>query len=89
MASMSRERMVGFKVNEEEWNALERAAQKDRRNVSNFIRDALMLDLMLDFDHTFMTEVRRQVRERIEQRTFQRELPLKVESAPMKRKKSA
>lgn len=81
--------MVAFKVNEDEWVSLERAAMKDRRTVSSFIRDALLLDLMLDFDHVFMTEVRRQVRERIEQRTFQRELPLKVEAAPVRRKKSA
>ena len=85
-----RERNVGFLVNAEEWAALERAAKKDRRTVSSFIRDALLLDLMLDFDHTFMTEVRHQIRQRIEERTFQRELPLpKVEAAPMKRKKSA
>lgn len=87
MASMSRERNVAFKVNDEEWNVLERAAMKDRRTVSSFIRDALLLDLMLDFDHTFMNEVRRQIRERIENREFQRELPLPVAQA--KRKKSA
>jgi hypothetical protein len=84
---MSRERNVAFKVNDEEWNVLERAAIKDRRTVSSFIRDALLLDLMLDFDHTFMTEVRRQIRERIENREFQRELPLPV--AQVKRKKNA
>jgi len=90
MAGMARERQIGVRVNEEEWVALERAARKDRRPVSDFIREAMMLDLMLVFDHTFMTEVRRQLRERIEHREFQRELPLpKVEEAPMKRKKSA
>lgn len=89
MAGMLRERQIGFRVSEEEWGALERAARKDRRIVSDFIRDALLLDLMLDFDHTFMTEVRRQIRQRIEEKTFQRELPLVAEAAPMKRKKSA
>jgi len=85
-----RERNVAFRVSEDEWVALERAARKDRRTVSDFIREGLLLDLMLVFDHTFMTEVRRQIRERIEHREFQRELPLpKVEVAPMKRKKSA
>jgi len=82
-----RERNVGFLVNAEEWAALERAAKKDRRTVSSFIRDALLLDLMLDYDHAFMTEVRRQIRQRIEEREFQRELPLPVAQA--KRKKSA
>jgi hypothetical protein len=89
MAGMSRERNVAFKVSDEEWVALERAARKDRRTVSSFIRDALLIDLMLVFDHTFMTEVRRQIRERIEHREFQRELPLVVDAAPVKRKKSA
>jgi hypothetical protein len=86
----ARYRNVAFRVSEEEWTALERAARKDRRTVSDFIREVLMVDLMLVFDHTFMSEVRRQVRQRIENREFQRELPLlKVEAAPMKRKKSA
>lgn len=76
MASMTRDRMVNFKVNDDEWVVLERAATKDRRSVSNYIRDALLLDLMVDFDHTFMTEVRRQIRERIEEKSFQRELPV-------------
>jgi uncharacterized protein (DUF1778 family) len=90
MARMARDRQIGVRVNDEEMVALERASRKDRRTVSDFIRDAMMLDLMLVFDHTFMTEVRRQIRERIEHREFQRELPLpKVEAAPMKRKKSA
>jgi len=90
MARMARDRQIGVRVNDEEMVALERASRKDRRTVSDFIRDAMMLDLMLVFDHTFMTEVRRQIRERIENREFQRELPLpKVEAAPMKRKKSA
>ena len=87
---MTRDRQVFFRINEDEYVALERAARKDRRTVSDFIRDVLMLDLMLVFDHTFMTEVRRQVRERIEKREFQRELPLPmVEEVKVKRKKSA
>jgi len=90
MARMARDRQIGVRVNDEEMVALERASRKDRRTVSDFIRDAMMLDLMLVFDHTFMTEVRRQIRERIENREFQRELPLpKIQAAPMKRKKSA
>lgn len=76
MAGMTRVRQVFFRVNEEEYAALERAARKDRRTVSDFVRNVLMLDLMLDFDHTFMTEVRNQVRRRIEEGTFQRELPV-------------
>lgn len=89
MARMTRDRQLGVRLNDEEWVAVERAARKDRRAMSDFIRDAMMLDLMLVFDHTFMTEVRRQIRQRIEERTFQRELPLEVEAAPVKRKKSA
>lgn len=76
MAGMTRVRQVFFRVNEEEYAALERAARKDRRTVSDFVRNVLMLDLMLDFDHTFMTDVRNQVRRRIEEGTFQRELPV-------------
>lgn len=89
MAGMTRDRQIGVRLNDEEWVAVERAARKDRRAMSDFIRDAMMLDLMLVFDHTFMTEVRRQIRQRIEEKTFQRELPLKVDAAPVKRKKSA
>lgn len=86
----ARYRNVAFRVSEEEWVALERAARKDRRTVSDFIREVLMVDLMLHYDHSYMSEVRRQVRQRIEEKTFQCELPLvKVEAAPMKRKKSA
>lgn len=71
-----RERQVAFRTTEEEYVALERAARKDRRSVGDFIRQALMLDLMLDFDHTFMSEVRRQIRQAIEDRSFQGELPI-------------
>ena len=76
MANMTKDRMVAFRVTDEEYNALERAAGKERRSVGNFVREGLMLDLMLDFDHTFMSEVRRQIRQRIEEKTFQRELPI-------------
>jgi hypothetical protein len=76
MMGMSRERNVAFKVNEDEWVVLERAAHKDRRTISSFIRDALLLDLMVDFDHTFMTEVRRQIRQRVAEHEFQKEEPI-------------
>lgn len=76
MVGMSRERSVAFKVNENEWSVLERAAHNDRRTMSSFIRDALLLDLMVGFDHTFMTEVRRQIRQRVVEHEFKKELPI-------------
>jgi hypothetical protein len=76
MKFMTKDRHVAFRITEEEYVALERAAHKDRRSMGDFVRQALMLDLMLEYDHTFMTEVRRQIRQAIEDRTFQGELPI-------------
>lgn len=76
MVRMARERQIALRMTEEEYIALERAARKDRRTVSDFIREAIMLDLMLVFDHTFMSEVRRQLRQAIEDRSFQGDLPI-------------
>lgn len=78
MGRMAREITIGFRVNEEEAAAIERAARKDRRNVSDFVRDAIMLDLMMEFDHTFMAEVRRRLRQAVEERVFQGDLPVET-----------
>lgn len=79
MRGMGRERQVQFRMSEDEYVALERAARKERRTVSDFVREAIMIDLMMEFDHTFMSEVRRQMRQAIEDRTFQAELPVKMD----------
>lgn len=76
MERMTRDKQVAVRFTDEEYIALERAARKDRRTVSDFIREGVMIDLMLVYDHTFMREVRRQLRQSIENRTFQGDLPI-------------
>lgn len=62
MAGM-KEAIIYFRVTEEEKVALERAARKEGRTVSNFVRRHLLLDLMMAWDHTAMTEIRREIEE--------------------------
>jgi uncharacterized protein (DUF1778 family) len=78
MANMMklRDERITFRVTSEELVAIERAARKDRRPVGDFVREAMMVDLMLVYDHTFMSEVRRQLRQSIEDKTFQGDLPI-------------
>jgi hypothetical protein len=60
---MTRDDRVYVRVSDEEFVAIERAARKEGRSVSNWIRRHLLLDLMMLWDHTAMTEIRRRIEE--------------------------
>lgn len=63
MSRMVKEKILAFRVSDEELVAIERAARKEGRTISNFVRRHLLLDLMMVWDHTAMTEIRRRIEE--------------------------
>jgi hypothetical protein len=61
MGAMTRERMVNFRVTEEEFVALERAARKEKMTMSEWLRKVIMVEHMMEWDHTAMRVVRQKI----------------------------
>jgi uncharacterized protein (DUF1778 family) len=61
MAGMVRNTNMVFRVTEEEKEAIERAARKEKMNVSDWLRKVVMVEHMMEWDHRAMMAVRNKV----------------------------